>query len=210
MTVYRPPPALSGLSPMLLSNVARPFSDPGWGFEIKFDGYRLLASTSEDAGVRLQSRRGADATRWFPEIAASLASVSAQNMIVDGEVCILDEIGRSDFDRLHARARKRGPDPSEPVVFCVFDVLVSKGKSVMELPLVRRKQLLENLRGAERILVVDHLPVEGELLYKHVLALSLEGLVAKRLDSVYQPGIRTKDWLKIKRPGAVPAQRFSR
>ena len=202
-------PALSDLSPMLLSEIPRPFSDSAWGFEIKFDGYRILAAAGAE-GVKLKSRNGADASRWFPEITSTLKAVASRRLIVDGEVCVLDDIGRSDFDRLHARARKRGPDSGEPVVFCVFDVLASQGKSVMDRPLIARKKLLAPLRGLPGVLVVDHIPEEGEALYQHVLALKLEGLVAKRLDSLYQPGVRSMDWLKIKRPGAVPAKRFNR
>lgn len=194
---------------MLLGEARKPFSDPAWGFELKFDGYRVMAS-SDSSGVRLRSRNGADATRWFPEIATTLHAVAGRRLIVDGEVCVLDDIGRSDFDRLHARASKRGPDPNEPVVFCVFDVLVSRGMSVMDRPLVARKKLLDPLRGLPSVLVVDLIPEQGEALYQHVLALKLEGLVAKRLDSPYRPGERSMDWLKIKRPGAVPAQRFNR
>lgn len=194
---------------MLLGEVPKPFSDPAWGFELKFDGYRILAS-ADSAGIKLKSRNGADATRWFPEIVGSLKAVASRRLIVDGEMCVLDDIGRSDFDRLHARARKRGPDPSQPVVYCVFDVLAVKGKDVMGKPLLERKKLLDPLRGLPGVLVVDYIAGEGEALYQHVLSLKLEGLVAKRLDSPYRPGVRSLDWLKIKRPGAVPAKRFNR
>jgi bifunctional non-homologous end joining protein LigD len=125
-------------------------------------------------------------------------------------MCVLDDIGRSDFNRLHARARKRRADPDEPVVYCVFDVLASQGRSVMDQPLTARKKLLEPLRGLPGVLVVDQIPAEGEALYGYVLSLKLEGLVAKRMDSKYRPGVRSLDWLKIKRPGAVPAERFKR
>lgn len=202
-------PSLSDLSPMLLGEVRRPFSDPAFGYEIKFDGYRVLASAGAE-GVKLKSRNGADASRWFPEITSTLKAVAGRQLILDGEVCVLDDIGRSDFDRLHARARKRGPDAGEPVVYCVFDILVMRGKSVMDKPLIARKKLLAPLRGLPGVLVVDQVPGEGEALYQYVLALKLEGLVAKRLDSPYRPGVRSMDWLKIKRPGAVPAKRFDR
>ena len=118
---------------MLLGEVPKPFSDPAWGFELKFDGYRILAS-ADPAGVKLKSRNGADATRWFPEIVAALQAVAPRRLIVDGEMCVLDDIGRSDFDRLHARARKRGPDPSQPVVFCVFDGISTVWAQMSGLP----------------------------------------------------------------------------
>lgn len=195
--------------PMLLAESSRPFSDPSWGFELKFDGHRALACCSY-AGVQLKSRQGTNTSSWFPEIVQSLSEVRARNLILDGEICVLDEIGRSDFDRLQARARKRRFDPSEPTVFCVFDVLVSQGKDVMSKPLLARKRLLEQIRGLPRVLIVDQIPEQGEALFRKVLELQLEGLVAKRMDSTYQPGVRSHDWLKIKRPGAVPQQRFKR
>jgi len=201
--------SLDDLSPMLLDEVPRAFSDPAWTFEIKFDGYRVLAA-ADRSGVRLKSRNGADATGWFPEVAQALQAVASRRLIVDGEVCVLDDLGRSDFDRLHARARRRAYDPSEPVVYCVFDTLAAGGKSVISQPLLARKKFLAALRDLPNILVVDHIPGEGEAFYRHAVELKLEGLVGKRLDAPYQPGIRSRDWVKIKRPGAVPAKRFDR
>jgi bifunctional non-homologous end joining protein LigD len=194
---------------MLFEEAPRPFSDPAWTFEIKFDGYRVLAA-SDETGVKMKSRNGADAAPWFPEVAESLRSVASRRIILDGEVCVLDELGRSDFNRLQARARRRRFLAAEPVVFCVFDVLAVGGASVMERPLHERKTNLSALRLLPHILVVDDIPEHGELFYRHAVALELEGLVAKRLASTYQPGIRSKDWLKIKRPGAIPAARFRR
>ena len=116
-------PSLEQLRPMELGTRKLPFTDPAWGFEVKYDGYRMLAEV--DAGrVRLQTRNGADATAWFPEIARPLAGMPAGRHIVDGEVCVLDGIGRSDFDRLQDRARLRRYRPgADLVAFCVFDVL---------------------------------------------------------------------------------------
>nr|WP_231942750.1 hypothetical protein [Cupriavidus taiwanensis] len=95
--------------------------------ELKY-GYRLLASTKP---FRLKTRNGADATAWFPEIGHALAPLARGYHILDGEVCLLDEIGRSDFDRLPARARRRGwHRGADPVVSCVFDALIVNGKDV--------------------------------------------------------------------------------
>jgi bifunctional non-homologous end joining protein LigD len=204
------PPRIDDLKPMLLEEVRTPFTDSAWGFELKFDGYRLLASAGA-VGVQLRSKKGADATRWFPEIASVLKTVDGPGLIADGEVCVLDDIGRSDFDRMHARALRRGYKAGMDVVtFCIFDVLVSEGQSVMQLPLIERKSLLAPLRGLPNILVVDYIPTEGEWLFQKALGLQLEGIVAKRLDAPYVPGARSRAWLKIKRKGAVPAGRFSR
>lgn len=79
-------------------------------------GSRHAVAAAARACVRLKSRNGADATTWFPEITAALATVASKRLIVDGEVCVLDELGRSDFDRLHAGARRRRFVEGEPVV----------------------------------------------------------------------------------------------
>ena len=99
-------PDLVDLRPMLLGEVKRPFSDPAYGYEIKYDGYRLLAEC-DGPKVRLQTRNGADATAWFPEITQGLAGLAGGRHVLDGEVCVLDDIGRSNFDRLHARAKRK-------------------------------------------------------------------------------------------------------
>ncbi|WP_260501707.1 hypothetical protein [Aquabacterium sp. J223] len=103
---------------MLLSEVREPFDDPAWTFELKFDGWRLLAAVAGDQ-VELRTRNGASATRWFPEVATNLAGLAGGPHVLDGEVCVLDDLGRSDFDRLQDRARRRGWKPGfDPVVFC--------------------------------------------------------------------------------------------
>jgi bifunctional non-homologous end joining protein LigD len=189
------------------------WDEPGWIWELKQDGYRLM---SEFGGGRaaLRSRNGADATRWFPELTRALATVAGGPYVVDGEVCVLDDIGRSDFNRLHERAARRGwYDGADPVVYVVFDLLVSGRRNLMELPLLSRKaelaKLFENPPG--HVLVSGHFDSEAETLFNvAVQQLKLEGLVAKRAESFYLPGTRTPDWVKVKRKGAVPAGRFKR
>jgi bifunctional non-homologous end joining protein LigD len=205
-------PPLADISPMLLGERKAPFSDPDWLFSLKMDGYRLRAEA--DAGkVLLLTRGGADATRWFPEVVEGLRALPPGRHITDGEVCVLDSIGRSDFDLLHARAKQRGRKPgSAPVVYCVFDLLCYYGRNVMSEPLEVRQQLLEELWAGKppSTLFLSSIPAKGEWLYQHALTLKLEGIVAKRLGTPYQAGERSGDWLKIRRPGAVPAQRFKR
>ena len=120
-------------------------------------------------------------------------------------------IGRSDFGRLQKRSMLKGWKPgADPVVYCVFDILVSDGRDVMSTPLQVRKEALARTlkRQLPSVMLVGHLDREGDWLYQCALDLQLEGIVGKRLDSVYTPGLRSKDWLKIKRPGAVPPERF--
>jgi bifunctional non-homologous end joining protein LigD len=198
---------------MLLEEAKRPFDSPEWLFELKYDGYRLLAEFG-GGKARLKTRNGADATRWFPEVARGLASVPGGPHITDGEVCVLDEHGRSDFDKLHERAkRRRWYAGCDPVAYCVFDLLVLAGRDITGMPLLDRKARLTKLLtpAPEGVLVVGHFDGESEQLFEGaVLQLGLEGLVGKRKASPYLPGVRSLDWVKIKRKGATPAQRFNR
>jgi bifunctional non-homologous end joining protein LigD len=197
---------------MLLIQRLHAFNDAAWTFELKYDGYRTLAEFGGGKAT-LQSRNGADATRWFGEVARSLADVRTGPHVTDGEVCVLDQFGRSDFETLQARARVRGWREGLPnVVYCVFDLLVHRGRSLMEQPLYKRQAQLAKLFAPSlpSVLLVTGVPSEGVWLYQQAVALRIEGIVAKRLDSVYRPGVRSPDWLKIKRPGAVPAERWRR
>lgn len=204
-----PAPALESLSPMLLTELRAVPTTGDWSWELKMDGYRLLATTGPEA--RLQTKGGADASKWFPEIVASLAALPAGG-IVDGEACVLDEIGRSDFDRLHARAlRRRWTPGDDPVIFCVFDALAAGGRDLRGEPIEKRKAALHkilrhSIGGLLEMSSVD----DGAWLYEQALALKLEGVVGKRSGSLYQAGVRSRDWVKVKRPGAVPPGRFRR
>lgn len=205
-------PSVDDYPPMLLDERPIDFDEPGWLYEIKFDGYRLAAEF--DGTVKLRTRNGSDATRWFPEIVSSLKQVKGGQCIVDGEVCVLDELGRSNFDKLHDRARRRRwYEGASPVVYCVFDLLVSRGVDITQQPLVQRKSALAKLFKPSRpgILVVRHFEDQPLRIFDEaVIPLELEGLVAKRAASVYQPGVRSSDWVKVKRKAAIPAQRFKR
>jgi len=207
-------PQLSELSPMLLDERIIDLSDPEWIAEIKHDGYRMLGQFG-DGKPRLQTRNGADATKWFPEVAAALSTLGGHGRcVVDGEMCVLDELGRSDFDQLHERAQRRRWYPGAPeVVYCVFDLLVHAGKSVMGVDLIQRKALLSSLLTPPppSMLYVGYFEEHADILFREaVLPLKLEGLVAKRRHSLYVPGARSLDWVKVKRKGAVNAQRFKR
>jgi bifunctional non-homologous end joining protein LigD len=207
-----PAPSLEQLRPMLLGQTRRPFSDPQWAFEVKYDGYRALAEWGA-RGARLQSRAGTDMSRWFAEVTGALAALGGARCIVDGEICVLNELGiagDAEFRRLFRRQARRGYQAGDDaVVFCVFDALVVRGRSVMARPLLERKaHLAPLLAGVPHTLVVGEIVGEGEALFEAALQLQLEGVVAKRLAAPYQPGARSRDWLKVKRPGAVPAERF--
>lgn len=198
---------LSTIKPMLARRSNSLPRGGGWHYSLKFDGYRLLASTGD---ARLQLRGGGDATSWFPELVASLAPLPS-GCILDGEVVVLDEIGRSDFERLHRRAIHRGwHEGADAVVYCAFDLLVDRGKDIRNKPIEQRQAKLDALladitRGVLFVSSVD----DGEWLWQQVLALNLEGVVAKRAGSVYRAGL-SSDWLKIKIPGIHQHGAFKR
>lgn len=210
-----PGPRLVDIKPMLLEELpvaVFDFDAPGWVYELKLDGCRLMAEFGE-GDVFLKTRDGADATAWFPAVAAALRPLDVGRCVVDGEICVLDELGRSDFNKLNLQARRRRRVASaDPVVFCVFDLLVEAGSSLLGEPLLERKRRLEELMTPvpASTLYIGHFEAGQEIFHNAVLPLQLEGLVAKRMDGSYQAGLRSWDWVKLKRKGAVPAQRFDR
>lgn len=190
-------------APMRATEGGRPFTSPDWIYEVKYDGYRAMARAG-GAPTELRTKSGVDCTAWFPEVAALLDELPGGPHVIDGEVCVLDEIGRSDFERLQARARRRRWVPNgDQVTYCAFDLLYLDGRNVMALPLVERKamlaQLLAPLKG--RLVVVGEFPADTPLFEQIVLGAKLEGFMAKRLASPYVPGVVSPDWVKIKRPG---------
>lgn len=173
-------------------------TEDGWAFEIKWDGMRIVASIDPDADppVRLTSSTGKDATGRFPELAALVDATGGVPAVLDGEAVVLDERGRSDFGRLQARIHADG---SSGVRYVVFDVLAVDGRDTTTLPFRDRRSLLADL-----VTEGDHWSVsgvhdgDGAELLAAAEAQELEGLVAKRWDSRYTPGKRTKAWRKVK------------
>ncbi|MDM0108820.1 hypothetical protein QTH97_28025 [Variovorax sp. J22R24] len=204
---------LDDLAPMLLDERPFTFGEPGWIYEIKLDGYRLLAEFGNGECI-LKTRNGANATEWFPEIARSLSRFKGGPYVVDGEVCVFDDRGRSDFDRLQDRARRRRwHEGAAPVVYAVFDLLVYHGVDITASPLSARKEALSMMLEAPlpSVLLVAYFGQDGDLLFsKAVHELGLEGIVAKHVNSRYLPGSRTADWVKVKREVPAPAARFKR
>lgn len=201
--------------PMLASEGLSPLDRPGWWYEVKFDGWRLVAGVVAGK-VHIRSRRGADYTSTFPEVVTALAALGDGPHILDGEGVVFDEdTGRSDFDRLQDRAlRRRAPRPGDDaVVFMVFDALMINGVAMTDKPFEVRKAALRDLIADNLAAVqyVEHYAAQhGRDLYRQAIKLKLEGLVAKRAASLYHPGERSADWKKVKVPGAVPPERFKR
>jgi bifunctional non-homologous end joining protein LigD len=181
----------------------RPFTAKGWVFELKYDGYRVVAGLDK-AEARLVYRRGNDATAVFPEITRALRSLPFAALVLDGEAVVLDESSRSSFQRLQKRALlQRKPDIERaslllPATYYAFDLLGFEDFDLRGLPLVERKRLLQRvLPKAGPIRYLDHVEEQGEAFYREVEKLHLEGIVAKKADSTYR-GRRTADWLKIR------------
>jgi len=169
---------------------------PEWTFEIKWDGYRALGYV-RNGDVRLVSRNGNDLTQRFPQVARALASaVRSPECVVDGEVCALDEQGRSSFS---AMQQGRG---GTPIVYAVFDLLELDGEPIVSLPIEeRRKRLAQLLDVRERTVQVSAVFDDGPALLETAKEQKLEGVMAKKLGSRYAEGRRTRDWLKIKTHG---------
>jgi bifunctional non-homologous end joining protein LigD len=194
---------LASFEPMLCHVADKPFSSPDWLFELKYDGYRLVAEGGAGHS-RLRYRSGQDPTDRFPEVAAALRALPIPGLVLDGELVALDAQGRPDFQRLAARAQllraseiQRATGLS-PVTFIVFDLIAADGYDLRGLPLLLRKSLLSRFCPTLGPLRYgDHVVAQGEALLEQVVKLGLEGVVAKRAASLYR-ATRSRDWLKIK------------
>jgi bifunctional non-homologous end joining protein LigD len=188
-----PKPSGRAYAPMLATLAQDVPRGAGWIFEVKWDGYRAIATVT-GSDVALTSRNGNDLTTRFQGVAREVAkAIKTPDCVLDGEVCALDESGRSSFS-----AMQQGK-PGTPLVYYVFDVLEVEGEPVIDLPLVERRKRLEQLLDRRnRTTRLSEAFDDGEALLAGAKEQQLEGIIAKRLDSRYLPGKRTRDWLKIK------------
>ncbi len=190
-----------------------PFTSDAWVLEIKYDGFRGLARIDNGA-VRLFHKSRSDATAYYPEVERALQPIAGGPHVLDGEFAVLDDLGRSDFHAMRKRASRRKWYPgADAVSYLAFDLLMLNGRDLTPLPLYERKEALRELLApvnGRGVLYVQHFPADAALFAEIVLPLELEGFMAKRLDAPYSAGIRSDDWRKIKRKGAVEPQRFKR
>ncbi|MGA7088567.1 MAG: DNA ligase D [Candidatus Dormiibacterota bacterium] len=207
------------LMPMLATLVDRPFSSPDWLFELKYDGVRALVKWTKGR-ISVQGRSGRDETARYPELQELPGLLSADDCLIDGEIVILDLDGHPSFERLQHRmhlqpAEAERASQDQAVTFMAFDLLFVQGHDLMRLPLKLRKRALRSiLRDGRVARYADDVEEAGESFYAQVCEAGLEGLVAKRIDSSYLPGKRSREWLKLKaRPtqdcvicGYVPGQ----
>ncbi len=191
------------VEPMHAESADKAFTRDGWLFELKLDGYRLIASKSKGEALLL-TRNGNDYTEVFPEIARAVKALPVDECIIDGEVVVCDPKGLPSFALLQRRGRlsstleiKRAT-VELPATFYVFDLLAFEDFDLRPLPLSERKQfLIDVVPKLGPLRALDHIEREGEAFLEQVTAMGLEGIIAKKADSPYRKG-RSAQWLKIK------------
>ena len=183
------------LSPMLTTLVTNAPSGPDWLHEIKYDGYRMLCRI-EKGKARLFSRNAKDWTAVFAGVAADLAKLPVRTAWIDGEVVVIDAAGRTSFQALQNALTTK----DAPLSFFAFDLVYLDGYDLRKAVLTERKRLLRGVVGDDIgvIRVGPEIQGHGEEFFKQACTMSLEGAVCKRVDSIYQDGVRTRNWVKVK------------
>jgi bifunctional non-homologous end joining protein LigD len=189
------------LEPMLAKLIEKPFSDPNWLFEIKWDGVRAMAWV-EEGKLTLRARTGNNITLHYPELVSAAPLVNAGRAILDGEIVALDARGHSDFEllqqRMHVRKPATGLVSQAPVTYYVFDLLYCDGYDLREAPLIERKELLRRLLlRHDRVRFSDHESARGKDLFDLARQNGLEGIIGKQSGSRYTSG-RGNSWVKVK------------
>lgn len=188
----RKAPIPKGASPMLASLDKKPFDSPDWLYEIKWDGYRAIAILNK-GDLTLTSRGGLSLKKYYPVVDA--LNELKMNAVLDGEIVVLGEKGRASFQLM------QGWQKQEKGLLCymVFDLLWYEGYDLTDLPLTDRKHILKTiLPDNERIRYCDHVEERGIDFYQLSVDMGIEGIIAKKKDSTYAQGARTKSWLKLK------------
>ncbi|GAA3161805.1 hypothetical protein GCM10010531_11880 [Blastococcus jejuensis] len=200
-----PPPA--PLPMLAAASGDLPEDDAAWGYEFKWDGVRAVAAV-RGGDLALTSRKGTDITVRYPELGRLPDALAGHDAVVDGEIVAMDDRGRPDFGALQNRMHRTGPEvarlaAANPVTYLVFDLLSWDGEDLLAVPYAQRRARLDALGIAgHRWVATPWFEGNGSGVGADVLAASqengLEGVVAKRLDSVYRPGVRGPDWRKVK------------
>ncbi|MEN6624420.1 MAG: non-homologous end-joining DNA ligase [Smithella sp.] len=181
------------IQPMLATLIKQPFDHPDWIFEVKWDGYRALAEV-RDGKVSLYSRNGIGFEQRFAPIYEALKKLRFE-AVLDGEIVVLNDQGYPDFQKL--QYYQKSPDGF--LVYYIFDLLYLEGHDLMTLPLLSRKEILKKiLPVSPHLKFNDHVNHDGIMFFNAAGEKNLEGIVAKRAQSFYQTGKRSRDWLKIK------------
>ncbi len=208
------PPADAGrepqsehVQPMLARAGELPKNDRGWTFEIKWDGVRAIVY-SKPGSLRIESRNLKEITERYPELHRLGRALGSHTAILDGEIVAFDDRGHPSFAALQQRMHLASPaqvkrlSKSSPVTLMLFDLLWLDGHSLMDLPYSERRERLEQLHlDGPSWQTPEHLTGKGSDVLKATAQQGLEGIVAKRLDSTYEPGARSRSWLKLKNVG---------
>jgi DNA ligase D-like protein (predicted ligase)/DNA ligase D-like protein (predicted 3'-phosphoesterase) len=187
--------------PMLAQPIESPFTSEDWVFEIKWDGIRAISYVN--AGLSVKSRNDKELKYNFPEL--NELSDLTQNAVLDGEIVVMRN-GKADFQALLERSQATSLRDIEyltqrfPVTYVVFDILEKDGEPLIDYPLIERKRLLrEGLKEGRHVVLSVFVEEEGEAYFQAALKKGVEGIMAKKKSSLYQPGERSRDWLKIKK-----------
>lgn len=183
------------IPPQLATLVDKVPESSQWLHEIKFDGYRILAYKN-DKEVILKSRNNKDWTNDLASIAAAVKALPIKNIILDGEVVVLDKEGKSDFQLLQNSIKSINKSPFK---YFIFDIPYFDQYDLRDMPLLERKAILKNILnpGSSTLIYNDHIIKDGQEMFEHSCHFALEGIVSKKIDSPYISK-RSKDWLKIK------------
>jgi ATP-dependent DNA ligase len=196
------PPPPQFIVPMTASVAKKPFNHPDWIFETKLDGSRAIAVIDSTGKARIWSRNRLPLEQKFPTVRDAVEELKVRSTILDGEIVALDEDGVPRF-QLIQKWQKR---PTAPVVYVLFDLLWDNGHDLTSKTVVQRRERLEQIiTPVAGIQVGGYVQSHGKDLFKLAKERGFEGIVAKRKGSIYRPGKRSPDWLKIK---ARPQQEF--
>ena len=189
------------VAPMQASSVKEPFDSPDWIFETKLDGYRAIAVIDSTGKARIWSRNRLPLEKKFPTVRGTTEEMSLRSTILDGEIVALDEEGIPRFQLLQ-KWQKR---PTAPVVYVLFDLLWDNGRDLTGKNVIQRRERLQEIITPVAGIQGGYLERRGIKLFQLAKDKGLEGIIAKRKSSVYWPGKRSPDWLKIK---SRPQQEF--
>ncbi|MBS1600015.1 MAG: non-homologous end-joining DNA ligase [Bacteroidetes bacterium] len=191
----RKSPLPMDIKPMLATLVDHPFEDNGWLYEIKWDGYRAV-SYLYNGVVEIRSRNNLSFNDKYKPIAAALKDWKV-NAVIDGEIVAMDQKGHANFQKLQNFTKNGG---KAELAYYVFDLIWYEGKNLTALPLIERKKILKSILPKDKSVIrySDHVEEKGKPFFDVAISQGLEGVMAKKMDSEYITGFRSRNWLKIK------------
>ncbi len=190
----RPSTPLRFIPAMKATLREEPPTEGDWSYELKFDGFRALALKNGNS-VELFSLNGKDFKGRFPEIAEAIAELPEEQLALDGEIVALDDVGRSSFELLQGHGNQ-----AAPIAFYAFDLLQRNGEELLQRPLRARRAALEEVMrdASEPLRFSAEVGGDPNRLLEEVCRRGLEGVIGKRTDSIYEPGNRSRSWIKLK------------